>query len=415
MNTTLENLSHQLSLLDDINNYKVKFRVNNHWTRLPASRLLSNSEWANQLSSFNELLIQIVDIRDIDDEEQLCGLSAEAESIDSDTDLNQIFRSLVMLPCRGTLTPESIDRSGIFLTDSTITIPQNIHTAKTYNTIMDETALSYANLNPVVMWSGGVDSTAILAAFVKNNISFSVALDSNTQSESPILYDYVRANFDCLPLNNYDIGYSTHLSVLKQQVTDRTIVTGDCNDQIFPILQHHLAIGKKFFKFHVRDVGTEAINSFYKLPVEDSVKYMPARDYFVTNHSRIHGCETSQSGALYDSVIAPKLSQFPISTEYAYQLVSYFRFIFKYQMHLNKLQRLNTTNTLNNTYKAFYHTDDFQRWSITNFENNYETQSTTYLTMKSMVKQYSYDVFGINEILEQHKRASDLAKMSMPD
>ena len=415
MNTTLENLSHQLSLLDDINNYKVKFCVNNQWTRLPASRLLSNSEWTKQLSSPNELLIQIVDVRDIDDEEQLCDLSAEAESIDNDTDLNQIFRSLVMLSCRGPLTPKLIDRSGIFLTGSTITIPQNTHTAKTYSTIMDETALSYANLNPVVMWSGGVDSTAILAAFVKNNISFSVALDSNTQSESPIMYDYVRANFDCLPLNNYDIGYSIFHSMLKQPVTDRTIVTGDCNDQIFPILQHHLAIGKKFFKFHVGDVGTDAINDFYKLPVEDSIKYMPSRDYFVLNHSRIHGCAVAESGALYDSVIAPKLSQFPISTEYAYQLVSYFRFIFKYQMHLNKLHRLNTTNTLNNTFKAFYHTDDFQRWSITNFEDNYETKSTTYLTMKSMVKQYSYDVFEINEVLEQHKRASYPAATSMPD
>ena len=193
------------------------------------------------------------------------------------------------------------------------------------------------------------------------------------------------------------------------------LVTGDCNDQIFPILQHHLAIGKKTFKLHALDVGTEAINDFYKLPVENSIKYMPARDYFVLNHSRIHDCDVSESGALYDSVIEPKLSQFPISTQYAYQLVSYFRFIFKYQMHLDKQDLWNTTNGLNNTFKAFYNTDDFQRWSITNFESNYETLCATYLTQKYTVKQYSYDVFGIDEILQQHKRASGPARISIPN
>jgi hypothetical protein len=315
-----------------------------------------------------------------------------------------------MLPVHRELT----DRSGIFLSNAQVTIPENTQTTKTYTTIMDETAQSYAGLNPVVLWSGGVDSTAILAAFVKNNINFTVTLDANTQAEAPVMYDYVQANFNCLHLNNYTFNQTEHLSLIKEKITDRLLVTGDCNDQIFPILQHHLAIGKKFFKLHVLNVDTEEINSFYKLPVDSQIKYMPARDYFVANHSRIHGCETSQSGALYDSVIAPKLSQFPITTKYAYQLVSYFRFIFKYQMHLDKQNIWNTTNGLNNTFKAFYHTDDFQRWSITNFEDNYETQSTTYLTMKTTVKQYSYNVFGINEILQQHKRASGPA-LSMPD
>lgn len=416
MTTTLENIRQQISLLEDINNYKVKFLLNGHWGRVPASTILSDSSFTDELSGLNESQIQVVDIRDIDDEEQVSRMSIEVDSIENDSDLNQIYRSLVMLPLRGAPNSELTDRSGIFLTGSTITIPQDTHTTKSYSMIMDETAQSYANLNPVVMWSGGVDSTAILAAFVKNNIQFSVTIDSNTQEEAPVMYEYVRANFDCIALNNYDIGDGLSVfNMMKQKVTDRILVTGDCNDQIFPVLQHHLAIGKKFFKFHALAVGTDRINDFYKTPVDNSIKYMPARDYFVVNHSRIHACDVSQSQALYDSVIAPKLSQFPIATQYAYQLVSYFRFIFKYQMHLDYLNKLNTTNTLNNTFKAFYHTDDFQRWSITNFENNYETQSTTYLTMKTNVKQYSYDVFRMDEVLQQHKRASGLAIGSMPD
>lgn len=348
--------------------------------------------------------------QDISDDYQLHLLKQDVEYIQNDTDINQIYRSLIMLPVQLDRNANLVDRSGIFLSGSAITIPQNTYTTKSYSMILDETAQSYANLNPVVFWSGGVDSTAILAALIKNNIKFSIALDKNSQIEAPIMYEYICANFDYYSLNNYTFDEIHIFHGLKEKVTDRIVVTGDCNDQIFPILQHHLAIGKKFFKFHVKNVGTSKINDFYKTPVDSSIKHMSARDYFVANHSRIHSCEISQSQSLYDSVIAPKLSQFPVATQYAYQLVSYFRFIFKYQMHLNYLDNLNALNNLNNTFKAFYNTDDFQRWSITNFENNYETYSTTYLTMKSEVKQYNYDVFKIDEVLEQHKRASDFAK-----
>jgi len=403
MITIIESLKQQISLLEDIDYYRIKVQIDNYWNYLHPSILLSDSLNVEYSAYIENSQTRLVDNRDIDDDQQLTRLQLDAQYFENDTELNQIYRSLVMLPVPKTgLT----DRSGIFLSNSEVTIPENTQTTKTYATIMDETAQSYAGLNPVILWSGGVDSTAILAAFVKNNIDFTVTLDANTQAEAPVMYDYVQANFNCFPLNNYTFNETDQYSRIKEKITNRLLVTGDCNDQIFPILQHHLAIGKKFFKFHVKIVGTEAINSFYKLPVEDSIKYMPSRDYFVANHSRIHGCEISQSGVLYDSVIAPKLSQFPIATEYAYQLVSYFRFIFKYQMHLDGLNDWNITNGLNNTFKAFYNTDDFQRWSITNFEDNYETQSTTYLTMKSTVKQYSYDVFGIGEILEQHKRAS---------
>lgn len=408
MTTIIENLRQQVLSHDNTDNLRIKVIINEFCMLLSVSAL----DDSNYASYFENPQTQLVDIRDIDDDYQVCQLQLDAQYFENDTELNQIYRSLVMLPVPKTgLT----DRSGIFLSNAQSTIPQDTNTTKTYATIMDETAQSYAGLNPVVLWSGGVDSTAILAAFVKNNIDFTVTLDANTQAEAPVMYDYVQANFNCLPLNNYSFTETDRLGFLKEKITDRVFVTGDCNDQIFPILQHHLAIGKKFFKFHVKAVGTEAINSFYKLPVENSIKYMPARDYFVANHSRIHSCETSQSETLYDSVIASKLSQFPISTQYAYQLISYFRFIFKYQMHLDGLNDWNTTNNFNNTFKAFYHTDDFQRWSITNFEDNYKTQSTTYLTMKSTVKQYSYDVFGINEVLEQHKRASGFARMSLPN
>ena len=407
MNSTLENIKQQVLLLDNPNNYRLKVGSNKNCIWVSAS-CFSDPYFSTYESIFENKEIKIVDIRDTSDEEQLCMLAMDSVNIPNDTELNQIYRSLVMLPLHRRINVNLTDRSGIFLPTTQVTIPQDTYTAKTYSAIMDETAQSYAGINPVIMWSGGVDSTAILAAFVKNNIDFTVAFDRNSKTEAPILYEYICSNFNCLPLNKYDLGNSM-LNISKEKVTNKIVLTGDCNDQIFPILQHHLALGNKFFKFHVMNVGTDAINSFYKTPVDNSIKYMLARDYFVANHSRIHECDISQSGALYDSVIAPKLSQFPIASQYAYQLVSYFRFIFKYQMHLDNLNNLNTTNVLNNTYKAFYNTDDFQRWSITNFENNYETQSTTYLTMKTVVKDYSYDIFKIDEVREQHKRASGFA------
>jgi len=402
MITILENLKQQVSLLENISYYRIKMQVGRYIRYISAAKLLNDSLDADEVNYIESTDTRLIDIRDIDDDQQLSQLQLDVQYFENDTELNQIYRCLVMLPVHRELT----DRSGIFLSNARVTIPQDTRTTKTYATIMDETAQSYADLNPVVLWSGGVDSTAILAAFVKNNISFTVTFDANTKADAPVMYDYIQANFNCIDLKNYTFNQEEYPRFPKENVINRIFVTGDCNDQLFPVLQHHLAIGKIFFKFHVRDVGTKAINNFYKLPVEDRIKYMPSRDYFVANHSRIHGCTIAESGVLYDSVVAPKLSQFPIATEYAYQLVSYFRFIFKYQMHLDALNDWNTTNGLNNTFKAFYNTDDFQRWSITNFEDNYKTQSTTYLTMKNNVKQYSYDVFGINEVLEQHKRAT---------
>jgi hypothetical protein len=417
MPTTLK-LRQQLRELEDIDNYEIKVRTDNDFIYLPATLILSDSLLPSYIMGLEEdPQTQLIDRRSIDDDFQLTQLITDAEFFQNDTDINQIYRSLVLLPVRAYPKSMFTDRSGIFLPGSEVTIPTDTYTDKTYDQILDETAQSYADLNPVVMWSGGVDSTAILAALVKNNIKFSVAFDRNSQEESPNLYNYIIENFDCLPLNNYNLGGTGPFQMIKQPVDNRIVVTGDCNDQIFPILQHHVALGKMFFKYHVERVGTENIDDFYRQPLNNDIKYMHSRDYFVANHSRIHQCDTAQSQSLYDTVLAPKLSQFPIATEYAYQTISYFRFIFKYQMHLDNLDNMTKRNTLNNRFQAFYNTDDFQRWSITNFENTFETESTTYLTMKTRLKQYSYDVFKIDEILDQHKRGSSPAPhhLNLPD
>jgi len=420
MTNTLQNLKQQIQELDNSDNFEIKFLLGNDWGYIPASAILSDSLSSEYLSAIEKSEFQLIDLRSIDDDKQLTELISDAKFFKNDTDLNQIYRSLVLLPVRRYTQGILTDRSGIFLSNSDVTVPTDKHTDKTYDQILNEAALSYADKNPIVMWSGGVDSTAILAALVKNNVNFSVAFDSNSQVEAPEMYEYIKLNFDCLPLNNYTLGNSGMFEMVKEPVSNRTVVTGDCNDQIFPILQHHLALGKMFFKYHIeniQNININDINSFYKQPVDDSIKYMSSRDYFASNHSRIHQCDISESQTFYDNVLLPKLSQFPIDTQYAYQLISYFRFIFKYQMHLERLNDMNKRNTLNNTFKAFYNTDDFQRWSITNLENNYETYSSTYLTMKREVKQYSYDVFKIDEILQQHKRASGLvmSHLSLPD
>jgi hypothetical protein len=178
----LQNLKQQVSILENIDYYRIKIRFDFHHSYLPASKLLSDSFSERELSAIENPQTKLVDIRDIDDDEQVSQLNINAEYFENDTELNQIYRTLVMLPIHRELT----DRSGIFLSGDQVTIPQDTHTTKTYATIMDETAQSYADLNPIVLWSGGMDSTAILAAFVKNNINFSVTLDANTQAESPI-------------------------------------------------------------------------------------------------------------------------------------------------------------------------------------------------------------------------------------
>ena len=191
-------------------------------------QLLSNINESNPLSIlvFKKVSIEI-------DEEQVSIVKLDAKQSLYQSDFHQVYRALMFDP----INSQVVDRSGIFFEFPFPTIPKDTYTNKTYSEIIDQTAELYRYKNPVVSWSGGIDSTVPICAFIKNNIDFSVLLNSGNQAENPELYEYLLNNHITI---NTD---TTGLELLK----GRFLITGDINDQLFPAIQHSFVLFTKEF------------------------------------------------------------------------------------------------------------------------------------------------------------------------
>ena len=292
------------------------------------------------------------------------------------------------------------DRSGLFLSDTSETsqLPSNTSTSKTYAQIMDETALTYANSNNVIRWSGGIDSTSVVASFIKNNIPFTLSCDLNSRNELSDVYDYLANTHTMITPN------------LEFTLSDYVIITGDCADQLYPMQQQQHIPGKQIWAEYSAINGKGTIPDYYKQAVPDDEKNVSARDYFVAYHSRLYQCDTTTSGNLYDSYLSPIIAKFPFDCQYAYQLTFYFRLIFKYQLHLNKLKAIQSNYSSKNTYKAFFDTEDFQSWAMTNYEMYYNTYGYDITTWKTEAKNYIHSVFNYDSVLNMLKYRSSYRK-----
>lgn len=167
------------------------------------------------------------------------------------------------------------DRSGLFIPTNKITLPTDTITNKSYQQIMDETALTYNKLAPIVIWDNDIDSTAIIAAFIKNNIEFSVATTNSSKDKNRDLYNWVIKHCRNTQLCN-----------------DKLMVSGEVNDLLF--------------------AKSMDINA-------------TARDTFMHKHSAYFCIDNVVSANLYDEYI---LNKIPFDIEYYYQLSWYMDFIF---------------------------------------------------------------------------------------
>ena len=280
------------------------------------------------------------------------------------------------------------DRSGIFVPGES-TIPLNTYTNKTFEQIVDERAVDFILNWPTVLWSGGIDSTTILAAFIKNKLDFEVTVDG-IQAEQDLI-DFVNNN--CVVAN-----------VESQLMIDRFFVTGSPCDQLYPSIQHSFDTSKLRFKQVVKDI-TDTIPDYFKSEVPDSIKFISSKDWFIEKYIDTVENNTQEANRLFDKYITSNLSKFPVAMGFAYQMKWFVKFVIKYQLNINATINKRVKNR--NIYSNFYDTEDFQRWAITNLDYNYNNYSNNYLTYKMPNKQYSYDVIKLDSVLTSTKLASD--------
>jgi len=286
------------------------------------------------------------------------------------------------------------DRSGIFFNSDDITLPNGVHTDKTFDQIVDETALSYIGRKPVVAWSGGIDSTTVLAAFVKNNVDFKVTVNDRVIIENKEVYDFIKDRYEIVPIPN-----SLDLSELA---IDGIIVTGEGCDQLYPKIHHDflpnfLSLTEILITKDVREYHDALMN-----PVDPVHLYNNVKESFVNKYSKRFKVSAEKAENFYNSYVQSILNKLPIEITHFYQLHFMFRLIFNYQHNIED-------GSFDKYYRpvcSFYDTPDFQKWAITNLDHNFTEYGKNYLTYKYPNKNYNYSVFQIESLLNQIKMHS---------
>jgi hypothetical protein len=292
--------------------------------------------------------------------------------------------------------PQPYDRSGLFFANPSPTIPSDIHTDKTFTQIVDETALTYAGKNPIVAWSGGIDSTTVVASFIKNNIPFRVTINSKAQTENPDLYDYLVANHNTITIPN-----NNNLSNFQEE---GIVVTGECADQLYPGIRTNLIPNVPNWRQIVMEGSIDNHSDMLMSDVDTQYLYDNVRESFTTRHSNNFKCNVTKSQELYDNYLLPIINTFPVTINHFYELKFFYKFIFKYQDCIRD-NFVNGTG-IKNEVVAFFNTDDFQRWALTNMDYNFENYSTNYTKYKTPNREYNHSVLQLDSLLNQTKYPS---------
>lgn len=237
--------------------------------------------------------------------------------------------------------------------------------------LMDKRAVELIKKGSItVQWSGGVDSSALLLALIKNGIAkedLLIFYDQHSISEYPKLFNW-------LVENKYSLK---EITKWKKELTntDTSIITnGWCADQLF---------GSMFFKegyrqyfLNIPDFLSSIQFSFGKLD------YATCQEY--TNIYK----DAAKSLFNLDLSIAAELGWF-INFTMKWTWVSAF----------NELYLINTKN-MRKTH-VFYNTDYFQAWALNNFNeikqhNVYGKKAQYY---KQPLKEYCNSIFKDDDFL----------------
>jgi hypothetical protein len=267
---------------------------------------------------------------------------------------------------------------------------------KSWQQITDERAADVAriireeNKKFSILYSGGIDSTLITVALLKNlskeelkNINFYC----NTASiiENPIFYKkYIHERFKTIDSAEYLIE-----DVIAQGYTVISSMSGDClcGSKNWLDLQANLY-------YYMRDLSTESkknISNNWRKATDPSVHYSIFKDLIISHYNR-DGNNTL--GEQYYAKIEKNIKTSNIPVHSLYDLYWWNIFNIKY-IHLSaKLYiidnfKMSFDNIEKNMFD-WYNNDDYQKWSMV---NNYTGEKIDFsgATIKLCVKKYIHE------------------------
>jgi hypothetical protein len=266
----------------------------------------------------------------------------------------------------------------------------------TFSDIMDARALQIfrqatdSNRKLAVMYSGGIDSTAILVSLLKNiplqeiKEHVVVLLSELSIMENPNFYrDHVIKNFGCVSSSRfpYLIGNDDYL-----------MVSGENADQLF---------GSQVTSFFSRGRDfTEIFKPIDQMKGE-IIDWMASR-------IEADGANASDAGELFH-LLEKIVASAPIELDDVHKFFWWINFTTKWQsVYVRMLgfsQNIKKIK-LEENYTTFYHPKEFQLWSMNNTDKFIKDTSSS---SKYIVKEY---IFNFNKDLDYFRNKSKIGSLS---
>lgn len=257
--------------------------------------------------------------------------------------------------------------------------------------ILDERALELNNIAKLenkkifIMWSGGIDSTAVLTAFIKNISvqdleNYTVVLSASSIEENPVFYEkFIKGKIKCIPYLEYQ--------VCNSELETSISLNGDPADCIF---------GPSLFAFkHLVPTGG------HLMPYKDNIKVIISA-LEKNSEQYIKLFKVPNFGAWYVNKITKNLMEVsPPDVETISDWWWWHYYNFKWQFSVWRpfyrrktkgleYEPLTQSNLQSFVTNTFYNTDRFQLWSYSNRRNHIINNDIR--THKHEVKQYILDL-----------------------
>jgi len=264
--------------------------------------------------------------------------------------------------------------------------------------IYDQRALELANIARTqnkkicIMWSGGIDSTSVLASFIKNlntsdlkNICVILSLAS-IEENTQFYQKFIQGKLECMPL--------FELNVCDKFLNENILITGDPGNGLFGPSQG-------MYKHLLED-------NRYKLPWQDNTDLIK-----LGIHSKTTGFANWYVGKITKNLLEVNLDGVETIADWWWWHYINFKWEFSitrplfYSRH-NPKESISQENSNNLITCTFYNTEKFQLWSYSNLKNH--VRSGNLKEHKLIVKKYIFDLDHDIDYLENKLVVQSLPK-----
>ena len=250
------------------------------------------------------------------------------------------------------------------------------------------------NKHIVIQWSGGIDSTAVVVAFIKNLpiadlTNISIALSTDSVLENPdFYYKFIKNSIKCIPYASVVVN--------DEFLNNNILLHGDPADCIF---------GPSVSMF-----ASLIDSGMHRAPFKDNIGLIAST---IESNPRINEMGVQGFGAWYTNKVTENLLQVApddVTTISDWWWWHYFnlkwefsiaRPLFRNRPSPHNQSTISATNLEDLYANCFYGSDKFQLWSYSNLNNHISGDVSTH---KLLTKQYIYQLHQDDTYLSLKKK-----------